>query len=252
MSLFRSTVCKTLLLALAVVIVPACGTDNEKRHPVLMDVRPLTLASGVPLRPLILLKFDQGMDDSTINTTNITINLVSNGTPFGGNWNVTHFPGSFQVVVTPQVPLAANTQYDVLLFPQIEALNGQNLIAPALGGVATRFTTVTPGNTFFPAFNTPTAAGGATGTVVISWTQAQENAANISADYDIYLATATRSQDFFSAPFATTTSTSGITLGTGGANGTLSAGTTYFFVVVCRDNAGNVTVTPEFSATATP
>lgn len=248
---------RLLILSAAVLIVPACKKKVDEA-PHLVKVIPNFNANGVSHFPLIVLEFNKAMDASTINTTNITIedHTVPIPAPFGGGWTVTYHPTTFQAVVTPLAPLpfgSPGPDFDVIVYPQVKSADGFFINAPVTGGVAARFKIGNIANSFKPSFSTPVAAQGSTqGTIDFTWTQAQENSVNISANYDIYMGTAPGDIDLARGFFLTRTDNSGFTMGNGGLSGTLTPGTTYYFIVVCRDNDGNVTVTGEISATAKP
>jgi hypothetical protein len=80
------------------------------------------------------------------------------------------------------------------------------------------------------------------GAVTLAWSAATDPSTPIT--YNVYVATSSGGQDYFAAPYSTTTS------GTGTTVSGLSNSTEYFFVVRAKDSAGNEdTNTVEFSAT---
>jgi len=80
---------------------------------------------------------------------------------------------------------------------------------------------------------------------VLTWTQAQENAVDISATYEFYEATTDQAEDFFdNPPFFTSTNNTGDTIPVSKGQTT---GDTHYFRVICRDSQGNIRVTAQLT-----
>ncbi|MBI3855960.1 MAG: Ig-like domain-containing protein [Planctomycetes bacterium] len=242
---------RLLLIALLATAVPACK-KHRALPPVLTRATPLFDAAGVAHFPLVLLEFDQSLDSTTI-AGNVVIYLTDVlGTPtvpWGGSYTFTYLPGSFQILVNNTTNFAPNTEYAVLIFNGLTSSAGLQIQVGATGGLALRFVVGNSGNTNRPIFAAPVQSVGAgtAGQIVWTWTQAQEGGppANIAANYDFYMSTASGAEDLLTTPLFFT-----IALATGDTISGLTTVVTYFFRVICRDNQGNITVTGEFSGVA--
>jgi hypothetical protein len=238
---------RLLVIALLVVVGPACGKKKTDPAPHILQGLPLPDATGVPYFPLMLLEFDKEIDDTTVNITNIQIwTTDGSGNPtaaWGGGWTFYHIKNSFQIVIENTSAFAASTQYAVLIFNGLKSSAGDAIS----GGIALRFTVTNVANNNQPAFSAPVQDGtkGTAGQIVWTWTQATEGTP-ITATYDFYMSTTTLDEDLFAnPPFFSSSMTSGDTM-----SGGLMSGTTYFFVLICHDSAGNIRLIQEFTGTA--
>jgi hypothetical protein len=252
---------RLLIIALLVVVGPACGKKKNNNAPNVIAGTPLFGTGSVSHWPVIILEFDQDMDASTVTAAG-NIQLIDNGTLLAFPIQpVTYNATLRQAMISPTAFLGnmappTATQYDVVATSAVHNTSGTSLNGTDSGPVAEDvFTVGTAANTFQPTNPNPSAVtgAGASGTIDFTWTQAQENGVNISANYDIYMSTlGTGTVDLLGAAFLSRTDNSGFTMGTGGLAGTLTPGTTYWFIIVVRDSDGNCRVTGEISAQAKP
>jgi hypothetical protein len=239
---------RLLLLALLVTIVPACKKKSDPA-PHITDSLPLFDAAGVPHFPQMVIEWDKALDPTTINA-NIKIYLTdvfgNHTVPWGGTYTITYLPGKFQTVINNSTAMGNGTtatEYAIVVFPGLLAANGNPVNAFATGSIADRFFVGTNANLNQPSFTAPAqnVGPGGAGGIAWTWTQASEGGP-ITATYDFYMSTASGGQDLLDlSPDFTSVANTGATM-TG-----LVTGTTYYFRVICRDSAGNTTMTAEFT-----
>jgi hypothetical protein len=216
------TLAKLLLVAAAAVVVPACGSNDRKRTPVITFTSPTPAAVNVPRQPIIYIRFDRDMDPATINTTNFLLDDI--GGPI--TVTVTYNAALFEVRIVPTAALAASTTYQVTILSG--ALSSEGISVGATQFF--QFTTGASADIIRPSFAGATGAiNPAQTTIELTWAAATD--ANLD-HYEIYMATTTGAQDL-TAAYQTTTAATGVVV-TG-----LVANTAYFFVVRAVDASGN-------------
>lgn len=253
---FGTLAARLLVVAAAVLIVPACKKKTDDSLTILART-PDPNAVGVSHFPLMAFEWNKDLDPATVNNTNIKIYTTDGSgvpvAPWGNPYSVEYIPGTRQVIVKNAVALGnatTATEYAVMIFPGLTDDKGNPLVVPVTGGLALLFFVGTNANLLQPSFNAPAqdGASGTSGQIVWTWTQAQENAANIAATYVFYRSSATGGQDFLeTSPFSSGSATGATMSG-------LTPNTQYFFRVLCRDASGNIFIvpTPEITATSRP
>jgi hypothetical protein len=246
MSLRRlSTVAaRLLILAAAVLIVPACK-KKEDPAPHVTKGLPGPDAPDVAHFPLMLLEFDKAIDGTTI-SSNIEIwTTDAFGVPnlkWGGTWIFHHLQNSHQIVVENTQAFTKDTEYAVVIFNGLKSASGHGIN----GGMALRFTVGDSGNANKPAFSAPVqdVGDGGAGGIKFDWTQATEGGP-VTGTYEFYMSPTSAAQDLFDNPPFFVSSN----IATGTITG-LTTGVTYYFRVIFRDSAGNIRVTSEFTGVA--
>ena len=242
---------RLLVLALLASIVPACKKKVDNSPHITSNATPAPDAAGVPHFPKMILEWDRALNPATLNGNIVIYNTDQLGTPttvFGGGTSIDYLDGSFQTVIINGAAFADLTEYCVLVFPGLESDKGVAANANPAGALALRFRVGNNANANQPAFSPPTqnVGAGAAGEIVWTWTQAQEGGppVAITATYDFYEATVVDGQDLFGSVFFTSTNGTGATMP---ASLGLITGTTYHFRVICRDSAGNMILTADFT-----
>jgi hypothetical protein len=156
--------------------------------------------------------------------------LVLSGAPSGVPITVDHLSALNQVRIFPNSPLTPGMTYGVFIGSGLKSTEGREL-----------------GTTIFFSFDTTAAVtttsviswagasgvAGASGEIVLTFSSAQESAANITAFYDIYLSTSSGSENLMLPPYASPTTSPATITG-------LTPTTLYFIKVQPRDSAGAV------------
>ena len=241
---------RVLILAVAVLAVPACKAKEDKAPHLTINSSPAFDASSVSHWPLMRLEFDKALDPATI-AANIRVYNVDSitglhTTEFGTGGAVTYISGTFQVIIDNVQAFTKNKEYAVVIFPGLTAADGTPIVALPTGSIALRFMVENSDFTERPTFSPPVDSGtGGTGQIVWNWSPAQEGAplADIGATYELYQSLASDDQNMFVISATPTTFPNFTTSG-------LTAGATYHFRMVVRDNNGNVKVTAEFTGVA--
>src|SRR5258708_23187699 len=68
MEAFMRYSARAFLLLVAVLFVPACGTQKRKNPPVVVFTSPSSGASSVPRQPIIYIRYDKPLDPSTVDS----------------------------------------------------------------------------------------------------------------------------------------------------------------------------------------
>jgi len=240
---FWPVVGRLLLLAVPMLIIPACKKPSDPA-PHVVKGKPAPDAKGVSHFPVMLLEFDKEIDDATI-AANVEIWTTDAFgvplAPWGGTYIFHHIVDSHQIVIENTQAFTKNTEYAVVIFSGLLSSKGDAIN----GGMALRFVVGDSGNTNKPAFSAPAqdVGNGGVNCIKFDYTQADEGGP-VAATYEFYMSLTPDAQDLFDTSPLATANTSTFTV-TG-----LTTGTTYYFVVICRDSQGNVRVTAEFSGVA--
>jgi hypothetical protein len=237
-------VSRLLILALAVLAVPACKKSEDK-SPHLKDAFPLWDSKDVPHFPLLILEWDRDLDPLTFTANVLVFKTDVNhnpdlSSPWGSPLAISFLHGSFQMVIETTGAFTSGTEYAVVIGNGLESANGVPITQP---GVALLFTVVNSANMTLPAFSVlpSQAAGGNAGEIIWTWT------APASSTIDFYMSPGSDDEDLLGPVFFTSNSTSGDTIP---AIKGLVTGTTYHFRVIIRDSFGNVNVIDEISGVA--
>jgi len=227
---------RVLLLALAVVAVPACKSNKALVAPVLMTSIPMHLDSNVPIIPNIIFKFDRAMDPAFMTQTYTA--FFEHNTSVSVGFSVEFLPALDELRILPTSLLTLNKSYDVFVSGQVQSAAG----TPMGSNQGITFTTQTTTTTVSQmTFLVPTAGPGTNpGEVVLGWNPgATESPGPVTVpNYDIYVSTVSGGEDLMIAPPVTlqsytSNSTSGVTL-------TLTPATQYWFKIQPRDSSGSI------------
>ena len=249
---FFTVAARLLILAAAVLIVPACK-KNEDTSPHITKGTPDFDTLGNAHFPLMILEWDRALDPATIPNNIELWTANASGVPqgeWGQPYTVEYIPGTFQTIIKNGVAMgdaSAVTYWAIIVFPSLTSEKGVAVNAHPLGSIALRFQVGTNANVSQPAPSTPAqVAGGGVGEIVFNWTQATEGGNPIANEtYTFYGATTTGDQDFFDATPHLVVTDAGA-----GTVTNLTPGAVYHFRVVVRDSAGNTAIIGEFTGTA--
>ncbi|HZE96795.1 MAG TPA: Ig-like domain-containing protein [Planctomycetota bacterium] len=236
---------RAVVLAAAVLAVPACKSNSNLAAPQLIAVLPATGAStGISISPNIIFQFDRAMDNAFVSNP-IYFELIPGTAASGIPITVEHLPALNEVRIIPTALLLLNTTYTVVVSGQVQSAAG----TPIGSNVGFTFTTQTATTTTSAiSFTTPVGATGANaGEITLTWTAATETPGPVNvSNYDIYYSTTLGGEDLMLPAQKVSASATGDLL-TG-----LTPATLYYIKVQPRDSAGAVLLAPltEFTATS--
>jgi hypothetical protein len=250
MSSPRSTLlARGFVLALIAALAPACNPAKKKTPPsVLAVVPPSTASSGIGVMPNILVQFDRPMDDASVkDLTNWSV--VLSGAASGVPITVDHLTALNQVRIIPTSLLANSSVssqiYGVFIGGALKSADGTALGATVAFSFDTTAATTTTSTIGWGGVLT-SGPGVNPGEITFTWASAQESGANIAANYDVYVSTATGAENLM---LQVAPAYQVIGSATGGTIVGLTPATAYFIKVQPRDSAGAV-YTPLAEVTA--
>jgi hypothetical protein len=223
-------------LALVMAVGPMCGSGGGG-------------GGGVPPAPTtfsVVLNFpgQNALNVARTQTVYLTVNGVVDAATLAGNVtligtnpipaNLTWNPVLSQIEITPQSPnfMESNVLHTVNVGAGVKTVGGASMVPRTI-----TFTTINSADTSVPTFaGATTATPVDTDTITLSWAAGNDGGGTPvgSLIYDVYLATTTGQINYATPPLATSAA---------GATSVnvepLASNTNYFFVVRCRDGAGN-------------
>lgn len=213
---------------------------------VVTTTRPLEGAVNVPVNGNVTVTFNETMDAATITTTTVKLEGLG-GAEISGS--VSYNEATRTMTFDPASNLQTETTYLVRLTTGITDAGGNPLVQEMTFSFMTGADF--PEDDIFPVFAGATSAVAAgSDAITLSWTgtAATDNQSPQSGIvYFVYRATTSDAQNFANPTYVTGPGVTSYT-----ATG-LTAGTTYYFVVLARDLAGNMSQTiAEVSAATTP
>jgi hypothetical protein len=243
------TLTKLTLVAIAAAVIPACGSSDKNRPPLVVDWTPAAPNNtAVGRMPNIIVKFDRAMNAATVTNTSNWAVLKSGATGGVTLSSVEYLPALFEARIIPNVLLDAGAVYGIVVGGALTSAEG----IPVGGSfVLDTFTTNSvAGSTISWGGVTNAGPGANPGEITLVWAKATEGADDVT-NYDIFLSTVAGGEDLLvrtGSGFVTTPNLTGVTL-TG-----LTPGTLYFMKVQPRSGiSGNVlTSLAEVSTTAAP
>jgi hypothetical protein len=130
--------------------------------PPTVSVVPTSGSTNIATNATVQLTFSEAMDQTTINTTNITVKNTNTSAAVVGT--IAYNPSTFVATFTPTNPLANGTNYTVTVTTAVKDASGNAL----LGNFVSNFTTVPAADTTPPTVTgfTPTGPGNPTNSVV--------------------------------------------------------------------------------------
>ena len=229
------------------VAVPACKKPVDPA-PHMKKGIPSPDASGVSFFPLMVLEFDKEIDGFHDQQQHRDLDHGRVRRPqreVGRKLVFHHLVNSFQIVVENTQTFVASTEYAVVVFNGLLSSKGD----PINGGMALRFTVASSGNQFKPSFSAPAqnVGAGAAGEIVLTWTQAQENALDDLRRLRILRGDDDRGRGL-SSTIPRSSRATNITGDTIPVSKGMVTGDTHYFRVICRDSQGNIRVTSQLSA----
>jgi large repetitive protein len=138
----------------------------DRTPPQVTAVDPANGAAGVPINPLVRVRFSERVDATTVTSGNILLYPVVTGLNVIVPGSVTLSSDGLTATFTPGSALQAETQYGVYLTSGITDLVGQTLSGGLGIGTVATFTTGTSAQTGAPTVVTVTPPNGATGVPV--------------------------------------------------------------------------------------
>ncbi len=222
-----------------------CGDKSTLDHPQLSSITPDDGSTGVPLNTNIVAIFEKPMDAGTIEgTSNFALIRIVDDYHVPGE--ITYNNSTYTAIFNPDDEgLTAETTYQVLLTRDITGADG----APLIQEYTWTFTTGNQNDLTPPTFAGVSSTDGITAiesnSLKLHWDAASDNSTDSGKMvYLIYMAQYSGAQNYQSSSFRTKRGATEY-LVTG-----LVPGTTYYFVVLALDEAGNVsTDIQEVSAT---
>lgn len=229
-----------VVLLLLAIVGPMCGgggggggggsTGGAGTFSVLSH-SPLQGANPVARTATIFCVVNGIVDPATLTASNITV-MGNNPIPCTFAWNLT----TSSIEITPVASMDKGVLHTVTLFAGVKTTGGASMIQNSFS-----FTTVSSDDVALPTFGGITSISGANTTqMTLNWADGNDPGGTPAANlfYDVYQATSTGAQNFGLAPVATTL--------VGGATSivvsALAPDVTYFFIVRCRDSAGNLSI----------
>ena len=225
-------------LLLLIVAGPMCGSGGGGGGggggtPVTFTViatNPVDASIGACRTATIFVLVNGVADQLTVTPANITVTGAA-GIPITAAWN----NATNMIEITPSGANAwdGGAQNNIVsLSAGIKTLGGTPLTPFTFAFQAAAATDIVrPSFGGLTSITAPT-----TSQVTLNWTQGTDGVSpQASLVYDVYLSLTTAAQNFSNPPSASVTGTGTITL----TLGTLNPATMYFFVVRCRDQAGN-------------
>jgi hypothetical protein len=242
------TLTQVTLLAIASVVIPACGSSEKNRPPLVVNWTPSSPGNtSIARMPNIIVKFNRAMDASTVtNTANWAV-LKSQAVSGVSLSQVEYLPQVFEARIIPSSLLETNSTYGIVVGGALASSEG---IPIGAGFILDTFTTNSAPDGTISWGGVTSATTGGSGEIVLVWAKATEGATDVT-NYDIFLSTVAGGEDLLvrTGPlFVTTPNLTGVTL-TG-----LTPTTQYFIKVQPRSGtSGNVlTALTEVSATSGP
>jgi hypothetical protein len=215
----------------------------DNTAPTIITRSPANNATGVATNAVVTIQFSEAMDQATINTTNIKLNVTTGGAAVAGT--VSYDAGTNTATFTPTSALSNNTGYTVTITTGVKDVAGNALAAQS----TSTFTTVADTTAPTIIANSPT--NGQTGVAVnsavtITFSEAMDASTIISPATNIKLNVTTGGASV--AGTVSYNSTSHVATFTPTSN--LTANTNYTATVTTgvKDAAGNALA---FSATFT-
>jgi hypothetical protein len=219
------------LLILAVA-GPMCGGGGAAAPPPpifqVLNNYPLQGATAVARTAKLYVQVNGTPTAATLNNTNITLTGISN-IPIGLLFD----PVNGMIEITPSVPTPQNFMMTLKLFSGLTSTLGASLVPKTI-----TFTTANVTDTVLPTFGGLTSATVVDkNSIALAWSTPGSDDITLPGGlfYDVYVSTTSGFFNYGPGPLISTPSpgATGITITS------LSSNTTYFFVVRCRDAAGN-------------